>query len=140
MADQFTFYRFAFPFRSRLQARLCEERLNVDVDAFARPFDDSSRPEVPRLLWDMIRERAFVSDFRPDLDDSLDKVHAMGWEEVEDEMILPLLKELGLSTSGIDFTGFDFTSITTPREVIAFILKIAEAQDGGGKQRFVALA
>ena len=64
----------------------------------------------------------------------------MGWEEVEDEMVLPLLEKLGLSTSEIDFTGFDFTSITTPREVIAFILKIADAQGGQGKRRFVDMA
>ena len=55
-------------------------------------------------------------------------------------MILPLLETLGLSTSEIDFTGFDFTSITTPREVIAFILKIADAQGGQGKRRFVDMA
>lgn len=114
--------------------------MTVDVDAFARPFENSQRPEVPRLLWEMIRKRAFVFDFRPGLDDSLDKILAMGWEEVEDEMVLPLLEKLGLSTSEIDFTGFDFTSITTPREVIAFILKIADAQGGQGKRRFVDMA
>lgn len=137
MVDRFAFYRFIAPFRSRLQARLREERLNVDIEAFARPFEGSSRPEVPRLLWDLLREEAFVADFRPDLDDSLDEVYCMGPEEVRDDVIEPILDKMALDPSWIDFRGFDFASVTTPREVIAFILKIANAQNGGGKRRFV---
>jgi len=140
MADQFTYYRFIAPFRSRLQARLREERLNVGVDAFARPFNDSSRPELPRLLWDLLREEAFVADFRPDLDDSLHKVHGKAWEDVYYDVIEPLLERLALDTSEIDFTGFDISSITTPREVVALILNIADIQDRGGKGRFVDMA
>lgn len=139
MADQFTFYRFAFPFRSRLQARLREERLNVDVDAFARPFDDISRPEVPRLLWDLLREEAFVADFRPDLDDNLHKIYGKIWEDLYYDIVEPLLEDLSLDASEIDFTGFDFTSITTPRELIAFILKIADAQGRQATRNFVDL-
>ncbi len=61
----------------------------------------------------------------------------MGPEEVRDDVIEPLLDKLALDPSWIDFRGFDFASVTTPREVIAFILRIANAQSGGGKRRFV---
>ena len=137
MINKFTVYRFTAPFRSRLQNRLREERLNVDVDAFARGFGDSQQPDMPRLLWQLLREAAFVPDFRPAPDDSLSKVYAMGPQEVRDDVIEPLLAKLGLSVSGIDFTGFDFSSVSTPRDVIAFIIKVADAQNGEGKRRFV---
>jgi hypothetical protein len=140
MIDKFAVYRFTAPLRSRLQNRLREQRLNVDVDAFARGFEDSRQPDVPRSLWELLREAAFISDFRPDPDDNLSKVYAMGPEEVRDDVIEPLLAKLGLSVSGIDFTGFDFSSLATPRNVVAFVMKVADAQNGEGKRRFVDMA
>lgn len=137
MIDKYAVYRFTAPFRSRLQNRLREERLNVDADVFARGFEDIRQPEVPRLLWELLREEAFVPDFRPDPDDSLSRAYAMGPGEVRDDLIDPLLAKLGLSVSGIDFTGFDFSSVATPRDVVAFVIKVADAQSGEGKRRFV---
>ncbi|MBM5812409.1 MAG: hypothetical protein FJ191_10665 [Gammaproteobacteria bacterium] len=140
MIDKFAVYRFTAPFRSRLQERLRGERLNVDVDAFARGFEDGQHPERPRLLWELLREVAFVPDFRPDPDDSLSKVYAMGPEEVRDDVIEPLLAKLGLSVIGIDFTGFDFSSIVTPKDVIGFVMKVADAQNVEGGRLFVDTA
>jgi len=76
----------------------------------------------------MLREQAFVPDFRPGPNDSLPKVYAMGPEEVRDIVIEPLLAKLGLSVSGIDFTGFDFASIATPKDAGGFVMTIAEGQ------------
>jgi hypothetical protein len=145
MIDKFTLYRFTAPFRSRLQNRLRRERLNIDADVFARGFEDSRidpglQADGIWLLWELLREAAFISDFRPDPDDSLSAVYAMGPEEVRDDVIEPLLAKLGLSTSGIDFTGFDFSSIVTPKDVLAFVMKVADAQNGKGKRRFVDMA
>ena len=140
MINKYALYPFLFPFRSRLQNRLREERLNVDVDAFARGVEDGRHPDVPRPLWELLREAAFIPDFRPDPDDNLSKVYAMGPEEVRDDVIEPLLAKLRLSVSGIDFTGFDFSSVATPRDVVAFVMKVADAQNSEGKRRFVDIA
>lgn len=138
MIDKFAIYRFTAPFRSRLQNRLRIERLNVDVAAFVSGFEDGQQPDVPRSLWEMLREAAFVPDFRPDPDDSLSQLYAMGPEEVRDDVIEPLLTKLGLSVSGIDFTSFDFSSIATPRDVVAFVIKVVDAQNGE-RPRFLDL-
>ena len=137
MIDKYVLYPFIFPFRTRLQRRLREERLNADVAAFARGVEDARQLEVLRLLWELLREAAFVPDFRPDPDDSLSKVYAMGPEEVMYDVVEPLLTKLELSVSGIDFTGFDFSSVFTPRDVVAFVINVSGAQNGEGKQRFV---
>ncbi|HEU4962155.1 MAG TPA: hypothetical protein VFT56_17335 [Sphingomonas sp.] len=110
--------------------------MSVDVDAFAHGLEGGDRrSEIARELWGILRDEAFVADFRPDPNDDLAKVYAMGPEEVRDELIEPLLTRLGLSVSGIDFTGFDFSSITTPRGVSRFVVKVADAQGREGKQR-----
>lgn len=114
--------------------------MDVDVDAFARTCEDGQHPEMPRLLWELLRELAFVPDFRPDPDDSLAKVYAMGPEEVRDDVIEPLLARLGVSVSGIDFTGFDFSSVVTPKDVMAFVMKIVDAQNCEGGRQFVDTA
>ncbi|BBF68395.1 hypothetical protein [Sphingomonas bisphenolicum] len=124
--NRFALYRFIAPFRSRLQSRLREERLNVDADAFANRMEAGGRSsEIAHLLWGMLREEAFVPDFRPEPEDSLSKVYAMGPEEVRDDLVEPLLDRLGLDVEGIDFKGFDFALIATPRDVAQFMLKIA---------------
>jgi len=64
----------------------------------------------------------------------------MGPEEVRDDVIEPLLAKLGLSVIGIDFTGFDFSSIVTPKDVIGFVMKVADAQNVEGGRLFVDTA
>jgi len=64
----------------------------------------------------------------------------MGPEEVLDDLIEPLLTSLGLSVSGLDFTGFDLASITTPQGVVRFMMKVAEAPNEVGRRRFVDIA
>lgn len=129
MIDKFVIYRVIFPVRSRLQRRLREERLSADANEFAQGLSpDGRQAEVACLLWEMLREHAFVADFRPDPNDDLAKVYALGPEEVRDDIVDPLLDRLGLSFSGMDFTGFDFASITTPKDISAFVAKVAEGQ------------
>ena len=121
VTSKFAAYRFIAPFRSRLQDRLRKERLHFDVEAFARGLEDGDRhPEIARALWEMLQDRSFVSDFRPEPSDDLYKIFAMDPEIVRDEVIDILLTKLGLTVSEIDFTGFDFSSIRTPNDVSSF--------------------
>lgn len=129
--NNYILYRFLFPFRSRRQDRLREERMDVDVNSFASALTRKGKRhnEIARLLWNAMREVALVSDFRPAPDDSLADLHAMGPEEVLDELIEPLLDQLGLSVEGIDFAGFDFDSVKTPGDIANFMHKVVNAQD-----------
>lgn len=130
--NKYTLYRFLSPFRSRHQKRLREERLDVDIDTFAQGFEEGLHPDVPRLLWELLRDVAFVPDFRPDPDDNLVRIYAMGPEEALDDLIEPLLDKLELSKSKIDFNGLDLSSLNTPRDVASLIAKVANARHGQG--------
>lgn len=115
--------------------------MSVDVNAFSSGLGGSDRhPEIAAALWELLRDRAFVADFRPDPDDDLAKVFAMDPEIVRDEVVDEILTKLGLNVSGIDFTGFDFASVATPRDVVAFLTTVADAQNNEGKRRFVDMA
>lgn len=136
MVDKYTLYRFIAPFRSWHQSCLREERKDVDIVAFARGFENGDRhAEVIRSLWDLLREDAFVRDFRPDPDDDLLKIYGMGPEEVLHDVFEPLLTKFGLSAAEIDLTGFDFSSIATPKDVGVFLMRTVETHDGNCRQR-----
>lgn len=124
--SRFAVYRFLAPLRSRIQDRLRKARLHVTADTFASQLKEN--PDIAAALWETLREQAFVRDFRPDPDDDLYKVFAMDPEIVRDELIEVLLAKLELNVGGIDFSGFDFASIKTPRDVSIFLAKIANVQ------------
>ena len=112
--------------------------MRLDVDAFTRGFEGGERhPEIAHALWELLRERAFVRDFRPEPEDDLYRVFAMDAEIVRDEVIHVLLAKLNLSVSGLDFSGFDFASIETPQDVFSFLKKVADAQNDALERRFV---
>ena len=122
-----SFYRFAFPFRSRRQKRLRAERKHVTWEVFSRGIEDGSRhDEITRSLWDHLRNnQAFVEDFRPLPEDDLAEVYAMGPEEVRDDLIDPITEKLNLDLSRYDFKGFDFASLKTPSDVARFLMSLA---------------
>ena len=135
MINKFALYRLTTPFRSRLQDRLMKERSHLNADAFARSLEDGERhSEIAHALWELLREHAFVADFRPEPDDDLYKVFAMDEEIIQDEVLYELVTRLGLNIDGIDFTGFDFAAITTPKDVSRFLANVADAQGGENKQ------
>jgi hypothetical protein len=137
MIDKFTIYRFIAPFRSRLQGRLRSERPHVDVHYFELGVETGCIPCLARELWALLQDSAFIPDFRPGPDDNLAEVYAMGPEEVRDDIIEPLLNKLSLKVDRIDFTGFDFASIITPRDIAAFIVRVASLQYVGGTVNFL---
>jgi DNA-directed RNA polymerase subunit F len=135
MINKFALYRFTAPFRSRLQDHLMKERSHLDVYAFTRGLEDGERhSEIAHALWELLREYAFVADFRPKPDDDLYKIFAMDEEIIQDEVLYELVTRLGLNIDGIDFTGFDFAAITTPKDVSRFLANVADSQSGEGKQ------
>lgn len=130
-------YRFIAPFRSRLQRRLREERLDIDVGTFKRSLETDGRStEMAELLWQTLRAEAFVPDFRPEPDDSLSKVYGMGPEEVRDDLLEPLMARLELNVDRIDFRDFDFASIQSPRDAVKFMMRVADTQGEATPVRF----
>ena len=130
MIDWYTMYQFFFPSLSRLQQRLRKERAHLDVEVFAHAVEGGDHhPEIAHALWDLLRARAFVRDFRPHPDDDLYEVFAMDEEIVNDEILNHLLKKMELSLKGVDVSAFPISSITTPKKVMEVLVFAAEARN-----------
>jgi hypothetical protein len=102
--------------------RLSVDRQHVNFETFLKEVGSGPlKDEVALLLWQKLRtEHTFVKDFRPLPNDDLAKVFAMGPEEVRDDLIEPIITDLNIDVSNIDFIGFDFRSIKTLKDVVCF--------------------
>jgi hypothetical protein len=119
--------RFLAPFRSSLQRRLITERPEVTADTFQRDLGGAGKQErVAAFLWNRLRDLAFVPDFRPLPGDDLLKIYALGPEDVRDDIIEPLLDHLGIAPGDIDFAGFDFAALATPKSIFDFARTVTE--------------
>lgn len=129
---KFSLYPYMFPFRTRLQRRLREERMQTDYSTFAAGIGDGPHREaISRFLWDCFCDgRAFVPDFRPDVSDDLAKVYAMGPEEIIDDILEPLTAQLRLDVEALDFKALGFDSIKTPADVAHFVMRLAALREG----------
>jgi len=125
--NKFRLYRFLAPFRSRHQKRLREHRGEVTWEVFSQGIEPGPRhDEITRSLWDNLREeQAFVEDFRPDPQDNLAEIFAMGPEEVRYDMVDPIADQLGLDLGLHDNKRFDFASLETPSDVARFLMSLA---------------
>ena len=125
--SKFGIYRFLAPFRSRRQMRLRERREDLTWEVFSLGIKPGPRhDEITRAIWDNLRkEQAFVEDFRPDPQDNLAEIYAMGPEEVRYDMVDPITEQLNLDLSLYDGRGFDFASLKTPSDVAIFLMSLA---------------
>lgn len=125
--NKYFLYRILFPFRRRLQDRLRRERRDFQLEQFGTELDNTiAKTGLGRSLWKLLREKAFVEDFRPRPDDNLEEVFAMGPEEVRDDLVDPLIWCLGLNADSISFKDVDFATLRTPRDVAKFAAEIKE--------------
>lgn len=100
--------------------------MHMDYSAFAQGVNDGPHhDQITRFLWDCLSvERALVPDFRPEVNDDLVEVYAMGPEEIVDDILEPLSTQLNLDVSGIDFKALGFASVRTPADVAHFVMKM----------------
>lgn len=125
--DKYQFYRFLAPFRMRRQRSLCRSRGDWTLTDFMGQLPVSPVTEpLARGLWDLLRDAAFVPDFRVDASDLLDATFGMGPEEVSDDLTDPLLDQLGLDVSMIDFTGLDFRKLKTVGDVAKLMIRVEQ--------------
>jgi hypothetical protein len=126
---KFRIYLFLYPFRTRLHRRLREERLQLDFAIFAKAIEDGPLHEpISQFLWDCFSNtRALVPDFRPDVNDDLARVYAMGPEEIIDDILDPITTQLNLDIYGLNFKALGFDAIKTIANVADFI-KLIEVE------------
>ena len=134
MIDRYDWYRWAFPFRTKKQRKLRQNREGESLESFTKSLDEGPcRHVVAAFLWKHIRdELAFVPDFRPAANDSFSKVYGLHIDDLRDDVLDPLTDQCGIDTSGMDFAGQDLSLIDTPADVNRFISGLATSRQNDG--------
>lgn len=130
MIDRYDWYRVAFPFRTRTQRKLRQDRERESLESFTKSLEEGPcRDVVASFLWKHIRdELAFVPDFKPAANDSFSKIYGLHTDDLRDDILDPLTSQCGIDTSGMDFTGQDLSLIDTPADVNRFISRLATSR------------
>jgi len=138
MTDKYALYRVLAPFRVKRQKVLREARLGVTLQEFQSEIGAGDlKNAAAEYLWERLREIAFVPDFRPSASDDLGETFALSPDSVRDELVEGLVDHLGINTEHIDFSGFSFTSIENPRDIVDFVQKVASLDGQPPGTRFV---
>jgi acyl-homoserine lactone acylase PvdQ len=80
------------------QQKLIRLRGEVTAQSFSAMFTDERERMVARMVWDHLRREAVVPDFRPHPDDRLLTVYGIAEEELDEDLILQVLRDLGAPT------------------------------------------
>jgi hypothetical protein len=109
-----------FPFRRRQKAAR-KERDGVTRKGFVEQL--AAAPAEKRaagLLWDLLVEAAVVDDFRPLPDDGLLELYGLAEEELDEDLILPILQAMELPPP-CPATLSEIGEVKTPRDVMRLI-------------------
>ena len=130
MIDRYAWYRVAFPFRTKTQRKLRQDREGESLDSFTKSLEEGPcRDIVASFLWKLIRdELAFIPDFKPAANDSFSKIYGLYTDDLQDDILDPLTSQCGIDMSGMDFRGQDLSLIDTPAEVNRFVSRPATSQ------------
>lgn len=138
MSDKYSLYRALYPVRVTRQNALREARLDVSLHEFQSAIGPGHlRRLAAAYLWERLRELAFVADFRPSVSDDLGEVYALSPESVRDDVVSGLVDHVGLQTEHIDFTGFSFSALNSPQQIVDFVERLAALHGQPAGTRFV---
>lgn len=139
MADKYRLYRSLYPVRAKRQSALRAERLRFSLPEFQSEIGQGTlRDPAAVYLWERLRDMAFVADFRPSASDDLGEVFALSPSSIRDDVVDGLIDHLGLRSEHIDFAGFSFASLRTPRDIVDFVEKMEALQDRPTGTRFLS--
>jgi hypothetical protein len=109
-----------FPFSSR-QGRLARERQALSETEFVqRIVGQGGDALAAAALWRRLKEWTCVNDFTPYPTDSLGSVFGIAEEELDEDLLLGILRELGLSTPSNELLS-EFGVVDTPLRVAQLV-------------------
>lgn len=117
----------AMPFSLR-QKRLAKERDPLgESDFVARIVDAGGDQEAARFVHEKLQGWLYAEGFTPYPEDDLERIYGIAEEELDEDLILDILKQIGLSPpSGERIKAFG--NVSTPTDV-ARLVKAARAEN-----------
>lgn len=110
----------ALPF-SRRQERLAMERPRLSEDQFAKQVvDEGGDEEAAYIIRKKLCDWAYAGEFTPYPDDDLTRVYGIAEEELDEDLILAVLNELGVPPPNAEQLK-EFGSVETPLRVARLV-------------------
>lgn len=111
---------FGLPFSLR-QKRLAATRPHIDKEQFISLMTkEGADQQVAGKIWDALVADRIDENFAPYPDDSLGRIYGIAEEELDQDLIARILKELNIPIPDYDFTH-RFGVVDSPRRVAEFI-------------------
>lgn len=121
-------YRFAFPVRFARQRRLRSQRRGRGVDDFLRELElTEDQLPVAHAAWSALQTCALVDDFVPGAGDDLLDIYALAGEELVEELIEPMLAQLGLASRLGDLSAGQFNQMRQVRDVVFWVVELTRS-------------
>lgn len=117
----------AMPFSLR-QKRLAKEREPLsESDFVARTVDAGGDQEAALLIHEKLQGWLYAEGFTPYPEDDLERVYGIAEEELDEDLILDILKQIGVQPPGKDLVKA-FGEVRTPIDA-ARLIKAARAEN-----------
>lgn len=108
------------PFSIR-QQRLAKERGQLSkLDFVKRVADAGGDQEAAHLIYEKLIEWCYAEEFTPYPEDDLEKIYGIAEEELDEDMILDILGNIGVQPPTIERMEV-FGKIVTPLDVARFV-------------------
>lgn len=108
------------PFSSR-QRRLAQKRQALSETEFVQRIADQGGDALAAAaLWSRLKDWTYVNDFTPYPTDRLGSVFGIAEEELDEDLILGILRELNVPTPSNEFLS-EFGVIDTPIRVAQLV-------------------
>jgi len=114
---------FEWPFRGR-QRRLMQDRGSYTRAEFAAFFTARGIPQqIADEVWDALAAVAAVQDFRPKPEDDLVKTFGLADEDLDEDIVLPMLERCGCRIPSADEVS-RMKPLQTVGDLVEFIARM----------------
>ena len=114
-----------WPFRGR-QERLMKDRDSYTRSDFSQFFLARDVPQkIVDEVWDALVEAAVVTEFRPKPEDQLLKTFGLAEEDLDEDVVLPLLKSCGCRIPTSDEVAH-LKPLETVADLVEFVSRLRQ--------------
>lgn len=110
------------------QLRLKELRSHDDIATFTSATAGGGlEPLIATLLWKLLRDHAYVDDYRAGADDDLLSIYGLGPKQAWTQLIQPLMIRIGCP-SDVQPPSDSEHKLATPRDIVSYVALCAGQQ------------
>lgn len=114
------------PFSTR-QTRLAKSRSRLSREEFIAKTSSTALGKLAsNLLWEKLQSEKVVDEFSPGPDDDLLKIYGLADEDLDEDVILSIMQQIGAPVPSADMLR-EFGPVNTPLDIVRLIETTAKS-------------